>query len=370
MKPVIDMEKEYGLVFDGGGARGAYQAGAWKALAEAGLKINAVAGTSVGALNGALVCMGDVELAESIWKEISFSKVMDVDDAWMEILFQKGQPFKEVVNAGLRVIREGGVDITPLRNLIRSVVEEDRIRNCGKEFCLQTFCLSDMEELDLSLSEIPEGLLCDFLLASAYLIGFKNEPLHGSRYVDGGAVNNVPVNALLKRGYKDIIEVRIYGPGRIPKVHFPEDGTFYRVAPRVRLGSILEFSAKRSAQNLKIGYYDAKRMLYGLEGHIYYLEQCWDDEFYREVMSGFRDIEKAEILLELKLPPRSTDKELFLGMLEAAAKLLRVQKYHVYTVKELLEKVEQKRSKEDRRLPRFMEYLERAGQIIKTREGL
>lgn len=60
MKPVIDLEKEYGLVFDGGGARGAYQIGAWKALEEAGVKIQAVAGTSVGALNGALVCMGDL----------------------------------------------------------------------------------------------------------------------------------------------------------------------------------------------------------------------------------------------------------------------------------------------------------------------
>lgn len=61
MKPIIDLNKEYGLVFDGGGARGAYQIGAWRALSEAGVKISAVAGTSVGALNGALVCMGDLE---------------------------------------------------------------------------------------------------------------------------------------------------------------------------------------------------------------------------------------------------------------------------------------------------------------------
>lgn len=49
MKPIIDLNKEYGLVFDGGGARGAYQIGAWRALSEAGVKISAVAGTSVGA---------------------------------------------------------------------------------------------------------------------------------------------------------------------------------------------------------------------------------------------------------------------------------------------------------------------------------
>ena len=58
MKPIIDLNKEYGLVFDGGGARGAYQIGAWRALSEAGVKISAVAGTSVGALNGALCLYG------------------------------------------------------------------------------------------------------------------------------------------------------------------------------------------------------------------------------------------------------------------------------------------------------------------------
>ena len=55
MKPVIDLDVEYSLVLEGGGAKGAYQIGAWKALKEAGVKINAVAGTSVGALNGALI---------------------------------------------------------------------------------------------------------------------------------------------------------------------------------------------------------------------------------------------------------------------------------------------------------------------------
>ena len=50
MKAKIDLTKEYGLILDGGGARGAYQIGAWKALVEAGVKVNAVAGTSVGAI--------------------------------------------------------------------------------------------------------------------------------------------------------------------------------------------------------------------------------------------------------------------------------------------------------------------------------
>ena len=50
MDPVINLDKEYGIVLEGGGARGAYQAGVWKALKEGGVKIRGISGTSVGAL--------------------------------------------------------------------------------------------------------------------------------------------------------------------------------------------------------------------------------------------------------------------------------------------------------------------------------
>lgn len=91
MEAKIDLTKEYGLVLEGGGAKGAYQIGAWKALKEAGVKIKGVSGTSVGALNGALICMGDMERAESLWSNIAYSQIMDVDDELMASLFDRTQ---------------------------------------------------------------------------------------------------------------------------------------------------------------------------------------------------------------------------------------------------------------------------------------
>ena len=359
MKPVLDLTKEYGLVLDGGGARGAYQIGAWKALREAGVKIEAVAGTSVGALNGALICMGDLEKAEKIWREMTFSTVMDVDDEEMEGWFSGQTSVRDILKTLWEKVKDGGVDITPLRNLIHQVIDEEQIRNCGKEFCLSTFSLTDKKELTLSVADIEDGLLEDFLLASAYLIGFKNEPLHGKKYTDGGIANNVPVNSLLERGYENLIVVRIHGPGWEQRVKFPEDGTFCEVSPRVKLGSILEFSAKRSRQNLTIGYYDMKRMLYGLEGRIYYLEQTHEEEYYSRLLEPLKEIEKAEIAFVLKLSIGNSDKELYLGMLEATAKLLRIPKYRIYTVDQLLEMVYKKyiTLEDQMNLPRFVHVL-------------
>lgn len=359
MKPIIDLEKEYGIVFDGGGARGAYQIGAWKALVEVGVKVNAVAGTSVGALNGALVCMGDIEKAESIWSEMTFSNVMDVDDQWMERLFNKETTIREVLNEWWKYLKDGGIDVTPLRNLIHEVIDEDKIRRCGIEFCLLTFSLSEFRELDLGIDDIPNGLLEDFLLASAYLLGFKNVNLHGKKYMDGGVINNVPLNSLVKRGYENIIEIRINGPGRTPRVKLPDGAVKYKISPNVKLGSIIEFSGKRSRQNMLIGYYDAQRVLCGLEGFIYYIEQTRDEQYYKDVMDGLREIEKAELAFVLKLPLGFGDKELFMGMLEATAKLFRIPKYHIYTADELCDIVYSKYKKlcDKMNLPRFVHTL-------------
>ena len=51
------------LVLSGGGSRGAYEIGAWQALEELGVKFDGVYGTSIGAMNAALVAQGDLNAA-------------------------------------------------------------------------------------------------------------------------------------------------------------------------------------------------------------------------------------------------------------------------------------------------------------------
>lgn len=66
-----------GLVLSGGGGKGAYEIGCLEALRDAGLsRFSAIAGTSVGALNAALVAQGDLEAARQVWTTISRSKVL------------------------------------------------------------------------------------------------------------------------------------------------------------------------------------------------------------------------------------------------------------------------------------------------------
>ncbi|WP_406542034.1 patatin-like phospholipase family protein [Clostridium ljungdahlii] len=75
------MYKGIGLVLTGGGGKGAYHIGVWKALREYGIdkNITAISGTSVGILNGILFAQGNYNVAETVWKNISKDKILKLD---------------------------------------------------------------------------------------------------------------------------------------------------------------------------------------------------------------------------------------------------------------------------------------------------
>ncbi len=370
IKLQLDPTKEYGIVLEGGGAKGAYQVGAWAALLEAGIKIKGIAGTSVGALYGALMCMDDLREAEKLWDNISWSQVMDIDDTLIEQW--KARDFSslslhELLAEGKRILKDRGLDITPLKQLIERTIDEDKIFQSDKEFFVSTISLSDRKPLIVNMKEVAEGEMKDMLLASAYLPGFKRERLGGKLYADGGGANNVPVDVLADRGYKDIIVIRIYGLGYDTEKSFviPEDVSLYHIAPRQNLGGILEFDKKKTRRNRKLGYLDGKRLLYGLAGKRYYIDASGSEAYYFDKMMSEAELLKGYLMRgilqeELEEPfgyrkytevifPRLAQefglekdwdyRDLYVSVLEHLAGKLRISRMRVYSVPELLMKI-------------------------------
>lgn len=374
MELKLDLDKEYGLVLEGGGAKGAYQIGAWKALKEAGVKIKGIAGVSVGALNGALICMDNLERAEEIWKNIDYSKVMAVSDDTIKAL--KNKNFKalsltELINSGLQFFKDGGFDVTPLKNLISEVVgDEGEIRNSSRELFAVTYSVTDRKELAVDVRASELGTVKDMLLASAYFLAFKNEKLNGKKYMDGGGVNNVPINVLLDHGYKDIIVIRIYGWGfdkeRVVKI--PDTVNVEHIAPRQDLGGILEFDKRLARKNMTLGYYDAQRLLYGLCGKVYYIDAPKSEPYYfdrmmselellkyyikdiiteegMEALTGYRVFTERvfpRLADEFKLKTDWDYKDMYLALLEDLARRLKVKRFKIYTVESLLFEIRRK----------------------------
>ena len=374
MELKLDLNREYGLVLEGGGAKGAYQIGAWKALREAGVKIKGIAGASVGSLNGALICMDDLDRAEEIWKNIDYSQVMSVSNETMEALKKKdfkSLNLQELIAKGFQLVKDGGFDITPLKDLIANVVgDETKIVDSDRELYSVTYSVSDRKELVVDLRKGEMGTVKDMLLASAYFLAFKNEKLGGKRYMDGGGFNNVPLDVLIDHGYEDIIVIRIYGWGadkeRVVKI--PDGTKVYHIAPRQDLGGILEFDKKQARKNLTLGYYDAKRFLYDLAGRIYYIDAPKTEPYYfdkmmsemellklymkdmigeegLEALSGYRVFTETlfpKLALDFKLKEGWDYKDMYLGLLEDLAKRLKVKRFRIYTVEALLFEIRKK----------------------------
>ena len=352
MELQLDTSKIYAIALEGGGAKGAYQIGVWRALEEAGIRYNAVSGTSVGALNGAMMAMRDLNMAEKLWKDIRFSQVMNVDDDTMKRIMNRDfKNFGQVKDA-LRTIRDvvlsGGFDTEPLRNLVAEHVDEEKVRNSGVEFFLSTFSLTDRKELDVDAKELAPGELQNMLLASAYFPAFKQEKLGGKNYTDGGVYDAVPINALVTRGYKDLIVVRIYGFGIERRVKIPEDVRITTIAPTASLGNMLNFSSKNSAHNMVLGYYDAQKILYGLSGRDYYIDRTMtEEEAYRLLVSHIRSpgislrMLNEEVLpgLARKLSCTGDYFDLFLALLERMAQTGNITPFRIRTDREFYREV-------------------------------
>ena len=367
----LDLSREYGLVLEGGGAKGSFQIGAWRALREAGIKIKGVSGVSVGALNGALICMDDPEKAEDIWHNINYSAVMDFNMNTGSIL--------ETAEEIKKLIKDRGVDITPLKKLLHETVDEEKIRNSHCELFATTFSVSDMKLLNIDVKSASEGKMEEILLASAFFPVFKTEKLSGKLYTDGGGFNNVPLDVLVDRGYQDVIVVRIYGPGydREKKVKIPEGTNIYHIAPREELGGVLEFDKKRSRKNMALGYLEASRLLYGLDGRRYYIYAPYEEPYYFDRMMSELELLKIylesvldeealayldgyrfytenvfpELARELKLKPDWDYKDMYLAILEELAVTFKISRYRVYKADELAREIHKSLLKAEGRLP-------------------
>mgnify|MGYP003302898704 CR=1 FL=1 len=164
-----------------------------------------------------------------------------------------------------------------LRQMMETYIDEKKIRKSDVDFYFVTYSLTDKEEVEISAKELEEGRLIDMLLASAYVPVFQRKKLGGKDYVDGSVQNIVPIDSLLKRGYRDIIMIRIYGLGFEKKIQIPEDINLITIAPKEKLGGILQFDPESTKQDMMLGYYDGLRMLYGLVGEKYYIDCKWNE---------------------------------------------------------------------------------------------
>lgn len=350
----------YALVFGGGGAKGAYQIGVWKALRELSIDIEAVVGTSVGALNGAMVAMGDYQAAFELWNVLTIDRVLRLPSALVKDGRLKiGRDNLEALNV-LRdeLFRHGGLDTTPLRELLTEYCDEKRIRRRGMDFGLVSFELSGQKPLEVFIDEIPEGKLVDYLLASSSFPGFKLADIDGKRYLDGGLVDNVPFQLAKARGYRRLIVADVSGIGMNRRPD-PAGVELITVKNSMDTGNVLDFHPENARRLMEMGYLDTLRVFDKLQGFYYYYsaEKSWQDKLVRAFGAAGFQTECRALFRSKQVPERPRFEEEFrsilpeelarsrnpeLALLETAALMAGLERLKTYTLGELISRVEEK----------------------------
>lgn len=262
--------KPYGLILAGGGAKGAYQIGAWRALRELGITFEAIAGVSIGAINGALIAQGDYDRAVELWSNAEVTSGIHIEAELhdSENLFS----FSNLPQIFMEIIRNGGVDVTPARNLIAEYIDEEKVRDSGIPLGLVTFQLSSMKPVEVFLDEIQDGLLVDYLMLSARVPGLHNQSPDGAKYLDGGIYDNAPIGMLRDRGINRFVVVDISGMKGVGHKDDFSCAEFVYIRPNdpKELGEAFEFDSSMNDMRMQMGYLDTKKAFGLLSGNRYY----------------------------------------------------------------------------------------------------
>lgn len=275
-----------GLVLEGGGTKGAYQIGAYEALRDLGIKITGIAGTSIGALNGAFIAQGDFKAMKDIWVNYDYKSFMDIDEDTYERyknIEMKAKNLHDVVDLMNKARKKQGIDITPLRKLLEEKIDEDKIRKSNIDFGITTaYWDGKIFPQLLYVEDIPRGRLVDYLIASASLPIFDLDKLDDKLYLDGMFSDNIPINMLAQRGYDDIVVIRLVDDFLGKRIINKYNNLNLKViVPSQSLGGSLNKDKDHMESNIKLGYLDTMKAYKRYDGVKYFFNlDCKYNEDY------------------------------------------------------------------------------------------
>ena len=270
---------KYALVFGGGGGKGAYEIGVWKALDEMGYAnlFSCVIGTSVGALNGALFCLKNIQDAEQAW-------LRDLGEAQLLRLNLNPKKLPESLPAGL--FNQEGLKNLLERHLPDVMPDTPDFYVCASEisgrdekpnFIQALFRPEKYKAQYIKMNGLSRREAAPFLLASA-AIPIVFSPVRKRR--DGGmlARNNVPYHEAARMGYEKVLAVSLGNEAlHIERLDIYEEqrGTKYEQQPlssesdgfsdalvlcptvsleRGPIPGLLDFSQKNAQWRMELGY--------------------------------------------------------------------------------------------------------------------
>jgi len=219
---------------------------------ELNINITAIAGTSIGAINGALFIQGGYSHMKQIWEQI------DIDD-----LIMFNQPLaererfldpKNIKSIVKDIAKDKKINLTPLKLLLKANIKEWQIRISPIDFGLLMCCTPTLKTKEVFLKDIPRNKLINYLLASSSFLP-ANIYIDDELMLDGCYRVNVPYKMLESKNIPLII-VDVSGRPKKQKEYEKEGLEVILVTPQEKLGSFFELDHKVHQKFEQQGYED------------------------------------------------------------------------------------------------------------------
>ncbi|MDR1629636.1 MAG: patatin-like phospholipase family protein [Oscillospiraceae bacterium] len=282
------------LVFAGGGSKGAYEYGAWKALEEMGLEFDIVTGTSIGSINAALYVQHDFDAATVVWNEMDMDHVMvngiQLDAKLKSIVEQR----KGVIPFLKSYINSKGADIAPFIQTIETYQNSEKFFRSNVDFGLVTVRFPSMTPVEILKKDIKEDYLGRWVLASCSCFPiFPICEIDGQSYIDGGYYDNLPIATAFRLGADSVVAIDLNHEGAHPAYMRHPLVTY--IKPSKDLGGFMRFDRAAMDWMIAIGYNDTMKAFGRLYGNQYSFLLPDMDRLHALAMDFVKDITYYEI---------------------------------------------------------------------------
>lgn len=334
------------IVFSGGGAKGAYQIGVWKALRKLNIKYDIVTGTSIGSVNGLMMVQKDYLKALWLWSTVGFDVLYDEEfPSKYDTLLEMTEIYK---NYAKNFLKQGGISMGKMRNLLTKTYNKKKFFNSNIDYGLVTYNLTKMEPVFIKKKDLTNDVV-DYVLASACCYpAFQKMKINGEEYIDGGIYDNMPINLAVEMGADEVIAVDLEAIGVVQDVKCDNVKITY-IRPRNEIGSFLVFDRKLAVKAIKYGYYDTMKIFKELDGDKYtfkkgnlianyngysikFLNYC--DNLFKEDEGIYDDILKLSFFNRIFKTRKEYElKKIFNETIELLGKVFGINTCNLYDIK-------------------------------------
>jgi len=320
------------LVLSGGGAKGVYHVGAWKALVELRIPVQAFVGNSIGAIVAGFLACGKQKELEEVAAGIHLGTLLDLPEgpgAALEI--------------GKSFVARGGLDTAPLRRLLEEHIDEGRLRAGEVDLGVVTINITDLQPREVFLEEMEPGTVVDYLMASSAFPGFAPTTIEGKKHIDGGLWDNLPYEMARSRGWKRIILLDVSGLGLNRRPDF-EGAQTVSIKSSISLGGAFDFDPNFLSRFGALGYLDTLRAFGRLGGRYAFIrpDLVLEERFDHHRAASDKGWDPKAVPKVFRHDPRH-----LMVLLDCAAAVLELDRFRAWTYVEVAAAISEKAAAED-----------------------